>query len=171
MDRRPATAEEAKALAHPLRLRILRLCLDEALTNKELADRLGRDPATLLHHVRTLERTGFLAAQAERRGARGARERPYRATGKSWTIDVGDSPTQTVASLEAFRAELSESGEVALMTRVSMRLAPDDLRAFAERLEALVEEFRAKDDAGAEAIGFFAAAHHRGRRGPTAPRA
>ena len=168
MERRPATADEAKALAHPLRLRILRLCLDEALTNKELADRLGRDPATLLHHVRTLERTGFLAAQAERRGARGARERPYRATGKSWTIDVGEDPTQTMASLEAFRAELAESPEVALMTRVSMRLTPDDLHAFAERLQALVEEYLAKDDAAQSPVGFFAAAHHRGR-GPTAP--
>jgi len=167
MERRPATAAEAKALAHPLRLRILRLCLDEALTNKELADRLGRDPATLLHHVRTLERTGFLAAQAERRGARGARERPYRAIGKSWTIDVGEDPTQLFASLEAFRAELAESPDVALMTRVSMRLAPDDLRAFAERLQTLVEEYLAKDDAEQEAIGFFAAAHHRERRGPT----
>ena len=42
--RRPATAAEAKALAHPLRIRILRLCLDQALTNKQLAERLGKDP-------------------------------------------------------------------------------------------------------------------------------
>ena len=60
-DRRPATEAEAKALASPLRLRILRLCLDQALTNKQLAGRLGRDPGTVLHHVRTLVATGFLA--------------------------------------------------------------------------------------------------------------
>ena len=35
----PAAARpEAKALAHPLRMRILRLCLDQALTNKQLAE-------------------------------------------------------------------------------------------------------------------------------------
>ena len=36
--RRPATAAEAKALTHPLRMRILRLCLDRSLTNKQLAE-------------------------------------------------------------------------------------------------------------------------------------
>jgi hypothetical protein len=35
---RPPTLQEARALAHPVRLRILRLCLDEAQTNKELAN-------------------------------------------------------------------------------------------------------------------------------------
>ena len=34
---RPPTLQEARALAHPLRIRILRLCLDRALTNSELA--------------------------------------------------------------------------------------------------------------------------------------
>ncbi|HEV8373300.1 MAG TPA: winged helix-turn-helix domain-containing protein, partial [Actinomycetota bacterium] len=82
-ERRAATPEEARALANPLRLRILRLSLDQALTNKQLAERLGMDPGTVLHHVRTLVRTGFLAAEAVRQGERGALEKPYRATGKS----------------------------------------------------------------------------------------
>ena len=54
MNRRPATVDEAKALANSLRLRILRLTLDQALTNKQLAERLDRDPGTVLHHVRRL---------------------------------------------------------------------------------------------------------------------
>ena len=40
-DRRPATRAEARALAPTMRLRVLRLCLDEALTNRDLADRLS----------------------------------------------------------------------------------------------------------------------------------
>ena len=87
--RRPATEAEARALASALRLRILRLCLDRARTNKELAKLLAVNPATMLHHVRTLVETGFLVAEDERRGSRGARELPYRATGKSWTLSVG----------------------------------------------------------------------------------
>ena len=39
--RRPATEREARALASSLRLRILRLCLDRPLTNKEIAARLA----------------------------------------------------------------------------------------------------------------------------------
>src|SRR5688572_19297630 len=86
--RTEATPEEFKAMAHPLRLRILRLCLHEPLTNKEIADRLGADPATTLHHVRMLLGTGFLAVEEVRTGARGALEKPYRATGKSWVLSV-----------------------------------------------------------------------------------
>src|SRR5690554_6928560 len=75
---------DARALASVLRMRILRLCLDDALTNQEIAARLGLPPANTYHHVRTLVRRGFLAAQPERVGTRGAREVPYLATRKSW---------------------------------------------------------------------------------------
>ena len=88
--RRRATEAEAAALASGIRLRIIRLTFAEALTNRELAERLGRDPATTLHHVRTLVDTGFLVAEAARRGARGSREIPYRATKLSWALDFGD---------------------------------------------------------------------------------
>src|SRR5258707_8984566 len=106
--RRPATEEEARALASSLRLRILRLCLDRALTNKEIAARLDANPATTLHHVRKLVATGFLAPQEERRGARGAREVPYLATGKSWTMDVRESGVRGhgTAMIEAFLDEI-----------------------------------------------------------------
>ena len=73
-EKRRATDAEYRALASAVRLRILRLCRAEALTNKELAERLGRNPATVLHHVRTLVDTGFLAAEPVRRGTRGSRE-------------------------------------------------------------------------------------------------
>ncbi|MBA2554206.1 MAG: winged helix-turn-helix transcriptional regulator, partial [Geodermatophilaceae bacterium] len=76
-DRRLATAAEARALSSTFRLRILRACLGEPMTNKQIAQRLGRNPATVLHHVRLLVEQGFLAPTAERRGARGAREVPY----------------------------------------------------------------------------------------------
>ena len=108
--RRQATHEEAKALAHPDRLRIIRLTFDEALTNKELADRLGRNPGTTLYHLRMLVATGFVAPEDARRGARGAAEVPYRSTGKSWTLDVGEpDPDVTGAMVDAFRVELLES--------------------------------------------------------------
>ncbi len=52
--------EQLKALGHPLRLRILETLgtngEDEALTNRELAARLGVDPGHLHFHVRMLLR-------------------------------------------------------------------------------------------------------------------
>jgi predicted transcriptional regulator len=68
-ERRRATEAEANVLASGIRLRIIRLTYSEAMTNKELARGLGRDPATTLHHVRKLVEAGFLAAQSPRRGA------------------------------------------------------------------------------------------------------
>jgi DNA-binding transcriptional ArsR family regulator len=87
--RRPADEAEAKAIASPLRLRILRIALHEPRTNKEIAEALGRNPATVLHHVRTLVDTGFLIEQPVRRGQRGSRELPYLASGKSFYLELG----------------------------------------------------------------------------------
>jgi predicted ArsR family transcriptional regulator len=167
MTRRAATTEEARALAHPLRLRILRLCLDEALTNKELAVRLGEHPATILHHVRTLERTGFLVAEAERAGPRGSTQKPYRATGKSWTLDVGeaglDPNSMLVAVIDAFRAEVAEApaGATVNSSRLALRLRPSDREELADRAQALIEEFMGRQDPDGERIGLLFAIHRR----------
>jgi predicted ArsR family transcriptional regulator len=142
-EKRKASDAEARALASALRLRILRLCLSEALTNKEIAGRLGRNPATVLHHVRTLVDTGFLAAQPARRGARGAREVPYRATGKSWLMDFDDRPPAgRDAMLTAFLQEVAEVGlEQLQSSRLGLRLSPADLEQFRRRLHSLLDEY------------------------------
>ena len=90
LGRRPATDAEAKALASSLRLRILRMCLDEPMTNAQLAERLGRPPASVLHHVRTLTATGFLEALPVRRApaGRGRSRTPSRAQ----VVDAGGPP-------------------------------------------------------------------------------
>ena len=55
-------------MSHPLRVRILRLCGDSELTNKQLADRLGVDAGTAYYHVRQLVAAGFLEPAAVRTG-------------------------------------------------------------------------------------------------------
>ena len=143
--RRSATDAEARALASSVRLRILRLCYDAELTNRQLADRLGIDPGSALHHVRTLVDTGFLEALPERRGKRGARERPYRATGKSWSLDVQPTGAVTAAGVGAFLAEVGEAdpGEVR-WTRAALSLHPDDLSALEAEIEALADRYVAR---------------------------
>jgi predicted ArsR family transcriptional regulator len=140
--RRPATDAEARALASALRLRILRLCLHEALTNKEIAARLDRHPASVLHHVRTLVDTGFLVAEPERRGPRGAREVPYRATGKSWQLDGGGAGAGADVLLAAFLEEVAVAGQRRLeSTRLGLQLSSGELAEFRERLQQLLDEF------------------------------
>ena len=167
IERRTATAAEAKAMAHPLRLRILRLCLDEERTNRELADRLGKDPGTVLHHVRMLVDNGFLVAGEPRRGRRNSRERPYIATRKSWVLDFsGDGDVDAgieVAVAEAFAAELREAGLAAVLenTRFAVRLRPSDRDEFLQRLRGLTDEMIDRDDPAGEPLSVYLAVHRR----------
>lgn len=160
---RDATPAEMKALAHPLRLRILRLTLDAPMTNKQLAERLDRDPGTILHHVRTLVRNGFLAGDDSRRGRRGATERPYRATGKSWQIRMAPVADHTASVLEAVRDEVLEAGTDATlgMVRLGVRLVPEDLAELRRRIAELGDEFAARDDAAGAPVGVLLLAHRR----------
>jgi DNA-binding transcriptional ArsR family regulator len=174
--RRPATPQEAKALAHPLRLRILRVCLDQALTNKQLAERLGKDPGTVLHHVRTLVATGFLVPEEVRPGEKGALERPYRSTGKSWTLSLEEATasdadgraaertTPAQAMLEAFLAELAEAGPSSAsgFTRLGLTLNEASLEELQTRLQAVLDEFAARPaDPDGQPYGMFLGMHRR----------
>lgn len=165
MGKAEATPEEFKAMAHPLRLRILRLCLHEARTNKEIADRLGKDPATTLHHVRLLVRTGFLAAEPVRTGERGALEKPYLATGKSWNLSVGrpeDKATEMIAVLDAVRDELVDAGpdQVLAGARLGLKLTPASADELAQRIDALVREYVERpDDRGGVPHGLYINLH------------
>jgi DNA-binding transcriptional ArsR family regulator len=162
-ERRPATRAEARALAHPLRLRIIRLCLDEALTNRELATRLDEQPATVLYHVRTLARNGFLVPEAERRGRRGAREIPYRATRKSWTLEPEPGPTTHTAPVDAFRAELAQAGPESVLEsiRLGVRLPPQTLDRVLRRLARAAMTAHDADADGGEPISIYIGVHRR----------
>ena len=125
--RNEATPADLKALAHPLRMRILRLCLHESITNKQIAERLDLDPATSLYHVRQLAQNGFLDVEPVRTGKRGALEKPYRATGKSWSLSfprADDHLSTLLAGLDAARTEVVTAGpdSVIFNTRAGLRL-------------------------------------------------
>ncbi|MFE1166625.1 helix-turn-helix domain-containing protein [Nocardiopsis sp. NPDC058789] len=148
--RRPATAREAKALGHPLRLRILRLCLSRDRTNRELADRLDTNPGTVLHHVRALVDVGFLVAGPVRKGAAGALEKPYRATGETWWLDdpLRGTPTEEHSSpLAAFTTELDEADpdSVQLVGRFALHLNEEEVAEFNRRLLAVIDEYVTTD--------------------------
>jgi DNA-binding transcriptional ArsR family regulator len=69
--------EQLRAMAHPVRLRILSLLTGHAMSSAELARELGMKHAAVSYHVRQLERAGFLEV-AETRTVRGGHERRYR---------------------------------------------------------------------------------------------
>jgi predicted ArsR family transcriptional regulator len=160
---RDATVEELKALAHPLRWRILRLCFDRAWTNKELSERLGVAPATVLRHVRALVKTDFLAAEPVRSGARGALERPYRATGRTWRLGLVDveggdlAQRVDLALLAAHRAEVLEAGVDANRetSRGMLRLGESSQAELKSRMESLITEFAERDEPDGENLSYL----------------
>src|SRR6476469_4069906 len=71
-----ANVAELRALAHPLRLRIMELFAEGPKTTKRVAELLGQPPTRLYHHVAALERAGLLVLK-ETRQNRGAVEKWY----------------------------------------------------------------------------------------------
>jgi DNA-binding transcriptional ArsR family regulator len=164
MPRRPATEAEIAALASGIRLRILRMTYHQPLTNREIARRLVRDPATALHHVRRLVAAGLLQAMPVRRGARGAREIPYRSTAWSWSLELEPEragPALHEAMLEAFLGEAAEVGVERLeQTRLVLRLDEAQLAEFRDRLYGLLREFAGRAvDPRTEGLGVYLAMH------------
>ncbi|HEX4723663.1 MAG TPA: winged helix-turn-helix domain-containing protein [Pseudonocardiaceae bacterium] len=160
--RRPASRAEAAALASPVRLRIIRLTYQRALTNKEIARRLGKDPATTLYHVRKLVATGFLTAQPERVGPRGSKEIPYLSTGLSWHLsarDERDWEELSQAMLGAYLSEVADVGTGAVkQSRLALQLDEAGLAEFTERMTGLLEELAArKPTEGGQAFGLYVA--------------
>lgn len=130
----------SRALASPIRWRILRVCLHQARTNKEIADILEIAPATCLHHVRTLVDVNFLAAQEPRRGARGAKEIPYLATGETFEGDFRPEVTSEMM-VHTTLAEIAglDPADVGV-TRLGYKVPEARREEFAERVHELIRE-------------------------------
>ncbi|MCG8918022.1 winged helix-turn-helix domain-containing protein [Actinokineospora sp. PR83] len=149
-----------QVLGSAVRLRILRLTHQRPLTNKEIAQRIDRDPATTLHHVRRLHAAGFLEALPERRGTRGAKEIPYRSTELSWQLrlpreDVGVAE----AMLQAYLGEVTEVGIASVdQSRLVVQVDAETRAELAVRVGELLEEFaRRTPRPGAERTAVYVA--------------
>src|SRR6187200_3351392 len=138
----PAAQARIRALSSATRLRVLRLCAYESRTNKELAALLDVNPGTMLHHVRTLVQTGYLAAEPERAGAQGAREIPYRATGLSWRTSM---PSGSRVLVETFLQQIENLDDEDLDTTwLGLKLNDEHKAELEQRLYDLVSDFKVR---------------------------
>ncbi|OLR95205.1 ArsR family transcriptional regulator [Actinokineospora bangkokensis] len=163
-ERRAATPEELQVLGSAVRLRIIRLTHHRPLTNKEIAEKVGKDPATTLHHVRKLHAAGFLEALPERRGTRGAKEIPYRSTGLSWRLSLGHTPTVSEAMLQAYLGEVAAAGVGAVeQTRLVVQVDEASRAELQVRIGELLEEFAGREPLeGAERTAVYLAIYPSG---------
>ncbi|MGV3713040.1 ArsR/SmtB family transcription factor [Pseudolysinimonas sp.] len=158
----------ARALGSALRMRILRFCLHEPRTNREIAEEFGLNPGSALHHVRTLVDTGLLVAGEPRRGTRGAREVPYRATGVSWRTHVpGISSVLVRAFLDDIEGIPAEDVDT---WRMGFLLDTEGEQELSDAITDLIVRFRARPVVdGARPVSLFVGMHPERRRGGDRP--
>ena len=154
-------AEQLKALGHPLRLRVLEMLGgegEEALTNRELAKRLGVDPGHLHFHVKMLMRAGLI----ERTEGGKGREKPYRAV--ATTVRVGPEllGSRLTGDLQAAMLEevqqgftLRDEGQFR-SAQVNARVTPEQA---IELITELVEKARIMEDPEVEPLIITAFLH------------
>jgi DNA-binding transcriptional ArsR family regulator len=163
---------QMRALAHPLRLRLLGLLrADGAATATALGDRLGVSPALASYHLRQLADHGFIEEAPDL--ARDGKERWWRASHQrtSWsTVEFLDTP-ERVAAEQAFgrevvRAHASNAMEwvtgthtwppewvdAADMSDWILELTPDELRELRDELHDVIARRRTSRHEGSERV-------------------
>lgn len=153
--------ERIRALAHPLRVRILNILGDEGeATATRCAELTGESVASCSFHLRMLAKYGFIEP-GERRG----REKPWRPVGKSLSASFDpDQPGQgreVAAMAEVFLGEefqrLSRwlrAGHLedpawllaSTVTRSTFWATQEELAELSRELEAISDRFAGRDD-------------------------
>jgi DNA-binding transcriptional ArsR family regulator len=156
-DTRTLTGREVRALAHPLRLRMLESLREEPATASILARRLNESTGATSYHLRELARHGFIEEDPERGTAR---ERWWRRRERLLLIapKVGEEPDTDAAyariqsifldrdavALERWvRIESSPRWrEASMIGNWSVHATPEEVEALSQKVVALVDELR-----------------------------
>jgi DNA-binding transcriptional ArsR family regulator len=137
------TPERMKALADPLRMTVLDLVLERAMTVTELATRLHRPRGTVAYHVDILVAAGLLQVVRTRR-VRAVDERYYGRTARTIKFNrhtPGELAfvSDVLAEVDFARLAAKEPGAYATLRHA--RIPSDRADEFAARLDALALEF------------------------------
>jgi DNA-binding transcriptional ArsR family regulator len=155
------TPTRLKALGDPLRMLILDLVLEHAMSVTELADRVGRPRGSVAHHVDLLVDAGLLQVVRTRR-VRAMEERFYGRTAR--TIQFPDhahgNDLPFFADARSMIDHEVPDGTPGFFTMRSVRIPHDRAAEFCTRLEALALEFSTAPRGGtrefAMLLGLFA---------------
>ena len=148
-----------KALADPLRLRLVDWLMERPRSARELADCAGLPADRLYYHLGQLEQAGLIEVTEYRRLARGKAERVY---APAETEPPGDdaSPQETAAFLgsmleataiditAAFQAKQAGRRRDVHLTRAALRLTDEALAELRGHLTEIAARFAEPDDEG-----------------------
>ena len=145
-----------KAIANPLRMLILDLVLERAMTVTELAARVRKPRGTVAHHVDVLTDAGLLKVTATRK-VRAIEERFYGRTAHTIVFpdETMDGDLPFVADARA-QADLSDAGECGGGFTLRHARIPTELaKEFTERVMALALEFTRLPRGGSQEYAFY----------------
>jgi DNA-binding transcriptional ArsR family regulator len=152
---------QLKAVADPIRTRILHILAEREATNQQLASALDEPQAKVLHHVRVLLDAGLIRLVDQRiRG--GNVEKYYRATARLYGFrpDPGDaaafSGAVAVSGMESIAQELGASlkawpDQPLYWEGRRTAMSPERLAEFNERMLALIAEYWSGPEGGVKA--------------------
>jgi DNA-binding transcriptional ArsR family regulator len=158
--------EALRALVDGQRHRIVTMLMEEPLTAKELADRLGIARTRLYYHLAMLEQHGLIRV-VDTRVVSGIVERRYRAVARTFRIDrallasqatemqISDAQASIMDAvandLHARAASGAPSSDADLLvSRSFLCLSDERRRELRARLVAVVDEYRSADRNGTD---------------------
>lgn len=164
--------DQVKALAHPLRLRIIEtLAASEPMTTKQVAESLGEKPTRLYHHVDLLEKAGLIRLTHTRQN-RGTTEKYYEAIARQFRADadlfseeqsedqdnairsmirtVFDNTTSELLRLVDTNAAGELLEDEGLLSYVEMHLTQEQIDEVQQKLKETIEHLQTFDDPEAD---------------------
>ncbi len=140
--------EQYKALAHPLRQRLLFALGRAPATTSQLAVALGVQKGSVGHHLKVLREAGLVRV-TETRQVRGGTEQYYQRTARRMSIP-GPAAEHTEALFGAVVDELRRAPEEPMLALRHLRLSAAAAERLGEALRRLVDE--AEDASEDEAV-------------------
>jgi DNA-binding transcriptional ArsR family regulator len=137
-----ATAQQFKALGHPMRHRLLFALGQGEATISQLAATLGSNKGNIAHHLKVLTDAG-LALPAGTRQVRGGTEQYYRRAHRA--LQFHDAATTQVA-FSAIAAEIAAAEPEPFLILRTLRLNPRHVEQIAASLRDLADQENDADD-------------------------
>jgi DNA-binding transcriptional ArsR family regulator len=152
------TPERLKALGDPLRLHIVDLVLERAMSVTEIAEVVGRPKGSVAYHVDILVAAGLLNVVRTRK-VRAVEERLYGRSAKTFVMlpAPGEFPflREILAEADLDAVKTTEGAEPATATYRRARISAERAAEYSQRLNELALEFVDEPRDGDVEFGMF----------------
>jgi len=141
---------QVRALAHPLRLRLLELFIERPRTTKQAAEALGESPTKLYHHVAALEQAGLVRLR-ETRQNRGTTEKYFEAVARRYEAAPEIAGQLTGSDRAAIGMVLFDQAREELVRALAaagdglLRLSPRGAKQLKKELAAVLTRVKASE--------------------------